>query len=118
MIPILASTDAAALRRLLDRTPDAHGRLEPAVKDIVAAVRTRGDKALVDYARRFDGLSGPIELSPAEIHAGAADCPAPVRAAIRKAARHIRLVAKAQVPHAWSKTVAPGVKVSQRVTPL
>ena len=118
MIPILASTDAAALRRLLDRTPDAHGRLEPAVKDIVAAVRTRGDKALVDYARRFDGLSGPIELSPAEIHAGAADCPAPVRAAIRKAARHIRLVAKAQVPPAWSKTVAPGVKVSQRVTPL
>jgi histidinol dehydrogenase len=118
MIPILTSTDAAALRRLLDRTPDAHAGLEPAVKEIVGAVRTRGDKALLDYARRFDGLSGAIELSPAEIHAGAAECPASVRAAIRKAARHIRLVARAQVPPSWTTTVAPGVKVSQRVTPL
>ena len=98
MLPILESSDARALRRLLDRTPDDHGRLEPAVRDIVAAVRTRGDKALVELARKFDHLEGPIELSPAEIHAGAADCPAPVRAAIRKAARHIRLVAGRRCP--------------------
>ncbi|WP_239490646.1 histidinol dehydrogenase [Luteitalea sp. TBR-22] len=118
MLPILASTDAKALRRLLDRTPDDHGRLEPAVKDILAAVRTRGDKALTEFARRFDKLEGPIELSPAEIHAGAAECPPAVRAAIRKAARHIKAVAKAQVPATWTKVVAPGVKVSQRVLPL
>lgn len=118
MLPILESTDAKALRRLLDRTPDDYGRIEPAVKDILAAVRARGDKALVDFARRFDGLEGPIELSPAEIHAGAQDCPRNVRSAIRKAARHIRLVARAQVPRSWKLTVAPGVTVSQRVTPL
>ena len=71
LLPILESTDRAALKRLLDRTPDDHGRLEPAVKEIVTAVRTRGDRALVEYARRFDALDGPVELSPAEIHAGA-----------------------------------------------
>jgi len=118
MVSILPSTDAAALRRLLDRTPDDHGAIEPAVRDIIGAVRKRGDRALNEFARRFDGLTGAIELSPAEIHAGAADCPASVRAAIRRAARHIRVVAKAQVPAAWTKVVAPGVKVSQRVTPL
>ena len=118
MLPILESTDTRALRRLLDRTPDDHARLEPAVRDILAAVRTRGDKALVEFARKFDRLEGPIELSPAEIHAGAADCPREVRAAIRKAARHIRMVARAQVPATWTKQVAPGVKVSQRVVPL
>jgi histidinol dehydrogenase len=118
MLPILPSSDTRALRRLLDRTPDDHGRLEPAVKDILTAVRTRGDRALVEFARKFDKLEGPIELSPAEIHAGAAECPANVRAAIRKAARHIRIVAKAQVPATWTKVVAPGVKVSQRVLPL
>lgn len=117
-IPILASTDRAALARLLDRTPDDHGRIEPAVRDILAAVRKRGDRALTTFARRFDGLSGPIELSPAEIHAGAAECPAAVRSAIRKAARHIHAVAKAQVPASWTKVVAPGVRVSQRVVPL
>ena len=118
MLPILEASDAKALRRLLDRTPDDHGRIEPAVRDIVSAVRTRGDRALVDFARRFDGVTGPIELSPAEIHAGAEDCPKAVRTAIKKAARHIRAVARAQVPLSWTRQVAPGVKVSQRVVPL
>ncbi len=118
VLPILESSDRAALKRLLDRTPDDHGRIEPAVREIVSAVRARGDRALVDFARRFDHLEGPIELSPAEIHAGAEECPREVRAAIRRAARHIRAVAKAQVPKAWTKTVAPGVKVSQRVVSL
>jgi histidinol dehydrogenase len=118
MLPILESTDAKALRRLLDRTPDDHGRIEPAVRDIIAGVRARGDRGLIEYARQFDRLDGPIELSPAEIHAGAADCPRSVRSAIGKAARHIRVVARTQVPPSWTRVVAPGVKVSQRVTPL
>ena len=118
MVPILESTDAKALRRLLDRTPADHGRIEPAVKDIIAAVRTRGDRALEEFARTFDKYDGHLELSPAEIHGGAADCPSHVRSAIRKAARHIRAVANAQVPRPWTKQVAPGVKVSQRVVPL
>jgi len=118
MLAILESSDAKAMRRLLDRTPDDHARLEPSVKQIVEAVRTRGDKALIELARKFDALEGPIELSPAEIHAGAEACPRPVRAAIRKAARHIRMVARAQVPPTWTRQVAPGVKVSQRVVPL
>ncbi len=117
-LPILESSDHRALARLLDRRPDDHAAIEPAVREIVGAVRSRGDRALVELARRFDGLDGPIELSPAEIHAGAAECPRAVRTAIRKAARHIRVVARAQVPPAWTRTVAPGVKVSQRVVPL
>ena len=118
MLRILTSSDETALRRLLDRTPEAHGRLEPAVRRIVAAVRTRGDDAVTEFARRFDALEGEIELSPAEIHAGAEECPRAVRGAIRKAARHIRAVATAQVPPTWTRVVAPGVKVSQRVVPL
>ena len=41
-----------------------------------------------------------------------------VRASIRTAARNIRAVAKQQVPKPWRLTVAPGVMVEQRVTPL
>ncbi len=118
MLPILESTDTRALRRLLDRTPDDHGRLEPAVRDILADVRAGGDRALIALAKKFDRLEGPIELSPAEIHAGAAECPRAIRAAIRKAARNIAAVARAQVPPAWTRQVAPGVTVSQRVVPL
>ncbi|MCC6161865.1 MAG: histidinol dehydrogenase [Acidobacteria bacterium] len=118
MLRILESTDTRAVSRLLERTPADHARIEPVVKEIVATVRAKGDRALVAYAKQFDRLDGPIELSPAEIHAGAADCPPAVRRAIAKAARHIRIVAKAQLPARWTKVVAPGVRVTQRVTPL
>ena len=76
MIPILASTDAAALRRLLDRTPDAHGRLEPAVKDIVAAVRTRCD-TFTPGATVFDHAGGTCAFATSRMW----------RAALRMAAR-------------------------------
>ena len=62
--------------------------------------------------------SGDIELTAAEIAAGAAEVPAATRRAIRLAAKHIRAVAKAQVPRSKRLTVAPGIVVEQRVTPL
>jgi histidinol dehydrogenase len=44
--------------------------------------------------------------------------PAPVRAALRAAATHIRSVAARQVPRGWRTRVAPGVTVEQRIVPL
>ncbi|HCS17995.1 MAG TPA: histidinol dehydrogenase [Erythrobacter sp.] len=41
-----------------------------------------------------------------------------LRAALRTAARHIRRVARRQVPRGWRTTVTPGVEIEQRVTPL
>jgi histidinol dehydrogenase len=41
-----------------------------------------------------------------------------VRNAIRTAAKHIRHVARRQVPREWSTEPAPGVTIAQRVTPL
>jgi histidinol dehydrogenase len=88
------------------------------VAEIVARVRRSGDPALLGYARRLDQLRRPIELTPREIRDGARKTPAPVRRAIRDAARHIRSVARRQVPEGFRVTTAPGVVVEQRVTPL
>jgi histidinol dehydrogenase len=88
------------------------------VARIVGDVRRRGDAALLAYARRLDGLEGPIEIARQEIDAGAASVPASVRRALRQAARHIRTVANRQVPRRWRTRVAPGITVEQRVVPL
>ena len=88
------------------------------VARIVGDVRRTGDIALVRYARSLDRLDGPIEVSAAEMRAAAASIPASVRDAIRTAARHIRAVARRQVPRGWRVRVAPGVSVEQRVIPL
>lgn len=88
------------------------------VATIVSAVRKEGDVALRRYARLLDKLDGPLEVSRAEMERAAASVPRDVRAAIRTAARNIRKVARQQVPRGWRVTVAPGVQVQQRVTPL
>lgn len=88
------------------------------VASIVDAVRAGGDVALQGFARRLDRLRGDVEVTRAEIEEGAAEVPREVRAALRAAARHIRAVARRQVPHAWRARVAAGVTIEQRVTPL
>jgi histidinol dehydrogenase len=70
------------------------------------------------FARRFDRLSGPLEITREEMRDQAAGVPRDVRNAIRTAARHIRRVAAKQVPRQWSVESAPGVRIDQRVVPL
>ena len=103
---------------LLSPTRVRDAATDTRVAEIVDAVRRRGDAALTRYARELDGWQGPLEIGTDEMRAAAVALPASVRRAIRAAARHIRIVAKRQVPRGWRATVASGVTVEQRVIPL
>src|SRR5688572_23291620 len=118
MIRIVDSTNRRAVAALLspERTRDV--ATERRVAAIVSDVRRGGDRALVRYARELDGLNGPIEVSRDEMRRASRDVPAPVRAALRAAAKHIRSVAARQVPRGWRARVAAGVNVEQRIVPL
>ena len=118
MIRIVDSTNRRAVTALLspERTRDV--ATERRVAAIVSDVRRGGDRALVRYARELDGLNGPIEVSRDEMRRAAREVPAPVRAALRAAASHIRAVAARQVPRGWRTRLAPGVTVEQRIVPL
>ena len=123
MLKIVESSNRKAVAALLapERTRDA--ATENTVAAIIAGVRRGGDKALVRYARQFDRLDATasfdaLEITAAEMRAAAKQVPADVRAAIRTAARHIRMVAARQVPRGWRVSPAPGVSVEQRIIPL
>lgn len=118
VLRIIRGEEIAVVERLLTGPAHRSSTVERAVGRIVRDVRENGDKALLDYARRFDGLHGPVEVSLAEMRKGARAVPAVVRDAIRLAARHIALVAKKQVPRGWRVMTTPGVLIEQRVTPL
>ena len=115
---IIRSDDATAVSALLDRRVRRDPAVERAVAAIIARVRRDGDAAVLAYARRFDGLSGPIEVSAAEMRAAAGKVGRDVRRAIRTAAAQIRRVSARQLPRSWSMSPAPGVHVTQRITPL
>jgi histidinol dehydrogenase len=115
---IISSSNTQAVQRLLNRAQVRDPAVEEQVARIVSGVRRRGDRALQDYARRFDRVTGPLEISRRDIRIGAQQTPPAVRRAITEAARLIRRVASKQVPKSWRITTTPGVVVEQRVIPL
>lgn len=115
---ITSSSNTSVRRHLVDRKKAVDPNIDRQVAKIVDDVRRRGDRALIDYARRFDDLTEPVEVSAREIRRGAAETPSVVRTALRKSAIHIRRIAKLQVPRQWRSQLVPGVVVEQRVTPL
>ena len=118
MIKIVDADDTAAVKALLWPERDRDGETEQRVAQIVADVRTNGEAALLRYAREFDHLEGPIEISRKEMQTRAKTVPARVRQAIRVAATNIRAVAKRQVPRGWKLRVGAGLTVEQRIVPL
>ena len=115
---IIPSSNQRAVRRVVERRRTSDATLDRRVRRIVDAVRRRGDVALCEYARRFDQLNGPLEVTRPEMRQQARKAPAAVRKAIKVASRHIRRIAARQVPRGWRAPVVPGVVVEQRVLPL
>ena len=107
------------LSPLLERSsfnPD----IDKSVAAIIADVKARGDKALCDYALRFDHA----ELTPAQFEVTAAEfaeaealVPENVKTAIRTAYAHIVAFSSQRIPQEWSFNPRAGVKEIFVVTP-
>lgn len=114
MLKILRNTEAL-LRRRVQRMEQAVAVVEP----ILEAVRKRGDGALVEYARRLDGLEGrTVVVEPAALSQAAAGLSEDYRRAVELASSHIWEFAQAQMPRSWRKRVRPGISLGQIVRPL
>ncbi|MGE4082060.1 MAG: histidinol dehydrogenase [Vicinamibacterales bacterium] len=118
MIRIVNSSNRAEVEALLSPAVIRDRATERAAAAIVERVRAEGDAALEHFARTLDGWEGPLEVPRRQILAGARKAPADVRAALKAAARAIRVVATAQRPREWRVEPTRGVTVAQRVIPL
>jgi histidinol dehydrogenase len=116
VIRILDSKDVG---RLLRRKAARLTEAEAAVRPILEAVRTRGDRALLEYARRFDGFSRSGVRVPEKTLRAAREALAPeFRDAVRTSAANVRAYAERQKPKEWTSAVAPGLRLGQIVRPL
>jgi histidinol dehydrogenase len=110
MIRILAYKDAQSL---IVRKTVRLAEAERIVAPILIDVRDRGDRALLEYARKFDGFDGasvriPVEGSLAPAFAEA----------VAIAAKNIREYAQAQLPREWFVDYPDGRRLGQIVRPL
>jgi histidinol dehydrogenase len=108
-------------RQLLSRRAHNDDDAQRAAAEIVSNVRKRGDAALLVWTKKLDdpemGISD-LWISQKEIRAAERRVSAEFLCAVRQAARNIRRVAEQQLPKPWSIEVQPGVRISQRVSPI
>lgn len=111
--------DSKSAGRLLQRRTAKLAEAENTVRPILEAVRTRGDRALIEYARRFDDLQrNSVQVPRAEWEAAAKRLTPAFRRAVKTAEKNVRAYAKLQMPRASRIEPAPGLKLSQIVRPL
>jgi histidinol dehydrogenase len=105
--------------RLLTRKAARIAGAEAVVRPILEAVRLRGDRALMEYARQFDGLARKSVKVPARELAAARSrlAPAFVRA-VEVAEANIRAYAIRQKPLEWTRQMGAGLRLGQIVRPL
>jgi histidinol dehydrogenase len=115
---IIDASDKRAVARLLSRRGGGDRSLDRQVRAIVERVRSDGDRALIGFARKFDGVEPPLEVKPDEMREQAARVTPGVRRAIRQAAANIARVAFRQIPPHWDLDTGPGVSIEQRVEPI
>jgi histidinol dehydrogenase len=112
----------ARLAKLLAFEATQDEGVETTVSEILAAVRTRGDAAVLEYTRRLDALQAQsvagLELAPAALAAAAASLPAAQRLALETAAGRIRDYHQRQTLVSWDYTEADGTRLGQKITPL
>ena len=130
MPPVLQLSTAsptfdAEFQRRLHWSAETDEGIEQRVADILADVRQRGDEAVLDFTRRFDGLAvermADLELGADELRRAFDGLPAEQRHALQAAAARVRRYHEAQKQasgESWSFRDEDGTLLGQKVTPL
>ena len=111
----------AAFQRLLDAKRESVADVDASVAVIIEDVAQRGDAALIDYTKRFDGVTlavSGLRLTRREIAEGAASAPPESIAALRFAAERIESFHRRQRPPAIDYVDALGVRLANRWRPI
>lgn len=107
------------LAQVLGRSSHLKPELLASVLSIIEAVRKRGDAALIDFTRQYDGLTlTDFRVSPEKINELASQVSPELIAHIETAIDSIRSFHNRQIDYSWEYEDADGVTLGQRITPL
>src|SRR5215510_6130732 len=119
---IICQTETATLlAHLAARSVALDAELMKQVASIIDDVRARGDRALLDYAARFDKVQleqSELRISVEQLQRYAASVDERVVKALREAIRNVRAFHERQLEESWTMNVVAGVELGQRITPL
>ncbi len=112
----------AALDKVLAWDASSDEAVEKTVRGIIAAIRHRGDAALLEYTAQFDRVevarAAELEIPPARLQQALNAIPTDQREALECAASRVRAYAEQQKMASWSYTEDDGTVLGQQVAPL
>jgi histidinol dehydrogenase len=106
---------------LLTRRAKQDDEAQSVAAEIVADVRKRGDAALFAWTKKLDHLDlarQGVWISKKEIRSAERHASSEFLNAVKRAAKNVRSVAEKQLPRPWSFETEPGVRISQRISPI
>ena len=112
---------ANILADLLKRDPNNYSAYEDTVQAIVDDVRARGDEALFEYTKKFDGAelsADNIRVTQAEIQEALSQVDPNLLAVMKKSMKNIREYHEKQKQYSWFDSKPNGTILGQKVTAL
>ena len=118
IVPILRFHDLKP-EQLFNRDIRREAVVDAEVDDILQNVRTRGDAALREYTRRFDGVEvKDFRVPPEELEKAYDTLPASFQETLLEAAANIERFHERQTRRDYVITDTPGVVMGLRYTPM
>ena len=111
--------DKISPEQILNRDIQAEEDVSKAVDEVIVAVRERGDEALKEYTKRFDGVElDSLQVTEEEIASAWEQVEEDFRVTLQMAAENIRRFHENQVHRDFVLTDQPGIVMGQRYTPI
>ncbi len=115
------NTKQNLLEDLLKRSPNQYGQYEKGVHEILKEVESRGDAAVFEYTKKFDGAditADNIRVTEEEMEEAYRLTDSELVRIIRKALHNIRIYHEKQRQYSWFDSQPDGTILGQKVTPL
>ena len=109
------------LQKLLKRSTNDYKDIEEKVRDIIRNVTDKGDEAIFEYAKKFDGCdldASSFMVTEAEIEEGASRVDKKLYEVMTRAYENIRAYHEKQVRQSFFTTEDSGIVLGQRITPI
>jgi histidinol dehydrogenase len=123
-IRLVKTTEAGfkpLLAKILARRGTRGNEIERRVAEIVNSVQRRGDAALLNYTRRFDGMRltrATMEVKAPEVERALAKVARRDLAMLKLATKRIAAFHRRQLQRSWQYRDPLGMLLGQRITPL
>ncbi len=112
----------AERQALLLRAESDISRILPSVKEIIASVKDKGDQALIDFTKKFDGADLkdiPLKVTDAEFDQAEKEIDKDIKEAIKFSVENVMSIHhKQKIESIELSEVRPGVYAGERFTPI